>query len=40
MMNICFGYIWNKDWNGIKCHNWYDIYYKIQELNERSTTDN
>lgn len=39
---ICFGdeYSWNKDWNGTRCHNWHDIYYKIQELNERSTTDN
>lgn len=27
MFNICFGdeYVWNKNWKGVRCNNWYDI---------------
>ena len=31
---ICFGdiYPWNKDWNGIRCANWHDVYEQIRIL--------
>lgn len=30
-IKICFGdvYNWNKGWNGIRCHNWYDVGRKL-----------
>lgn len=34
-LKICFGdkYEWNKDWNGIRCANWYDVWNLISKLN-------
>ena len=33
-INICFGdeYVWNKDWTGIRCVNWHDVYKQIKAL--------
>lgn len=36
-LKICFGetYDWNKDWLGIKCHNWYAIYDLLSKLERK-----
>ena len=33
-ISICFGdeYVWNKDWTGIRCVNWHDVYKQIKAL--------
>lgn len=34
-LKICFGdeYEWNKDWSGIRCANWYDVWNLLSKLN-------
>ena len=36
-LKICFGdeYGWNKNWTGIRCANWYDIWNFISKLNRK-----
>lgn len=33
-IKICFGekYDWNKEWNGIRCYNWYEVKRYIEKL--------
>lgn len=33
-IKICFGevYEWNKDWDGIRCKEWEEVYQKVKEL--------
>lgn len=33
-INVCFGeeYEWNKEWNGIRCYNWYEVKKYIEKL--------
>ena len=44
MLNICFGdeYSWNKDWDGIRCYNWYEVWkiLKYFEINKNGETLN
>lgn len=36
-IKICFGdeYIWNKEWTGIRCANWYDIWNLFSQLKRK-----
>lgn len=36
-IKICFGkeYVWNKDWNGVRCKNWFETYEYLKRIEKK-----